>query len=280
MAYRTILVSLNELDRVDVLLETATQLAEQDTAHIIGLYVIPAPAVFPPTGPYGMPAIFDSFTKYFEGQLPRVRAKFETSMMRSGGTWKWLEARSTVPAISDTVSEMGRSADLVVMSETDRKAEKGVELDVVENVVLSVGRPVLILPRQGDKPLNLSEVVCGYNGSREATRAVYDALPVLQRAENVQLVWVDPYLDPERAGVIPGADMAECLDRHGVRITAEAMPTNGINPAEALLTRARDLGAGMLVMGAYGHSRLREFVLGGATKEALTHLSVPLLLSH
>jgi nucleotide-binding universal stress UspA family protein len=166
------------------------------------------------------------------------------------------------------------------MSETDRKAEKGVELDVVENVVLSVGRPVLILPRQGDKPLNLSEVVCGYNGSREATRAVYDALPVLQRAENVQLVWVDPYLDPERAGVIPGADMAECLDRHGVRITAEAMPTNGINPAEALLTRARDLGAGMLVMGAYGHSRLREFVLGGATKEALTHLSVPLLLSH
>jgi nucleotide-binding universal stress UspA family protein len=74
--------------------------------------------------------------------------------------------------------------------------------------------------------------------------------------------------------------MAESLDRHGVRVTAESMPTNGINPAVALLTRASDLGSAMIVMGAYGHSRLREFVLGGATRHALSTMSIPLVLSH
>jgi nucleotide-binding universal stress UspA family protein len=74
--------------------------------------------------------------------------------------------------------------------------------------------------------------------------------------------------------------MAESLARHGVKATAESMPTTGINPAAALMTRARDLGAGLIVMGAYGHSRWREFVLGGATKHALAAMTVPLMMSH
>jgi nucleotide-binding universal stress UspA family protein len=280
MCYKTILVSLNEIDRLDPLLEVVTGLAAGEDAHVIGLYVIPAPAVFPATGPYALPEVFDSFSKYFEEQRPVAKAKFETAMARSGVPWQWMETRAAVPGISDAVSAEGRIADLVVLSEVDRGADRGVELDLIENVVLSVGRPVLVLPRQVPKALDLTQIVCGYNGSREAARALHDALPLLKRARDVNLVWVDPSLDRELARAVPGADMAESLDRHGIKVTAEAMPTNGINPAQALLTRAADLGAGIIVMGAYGHSRLREFVLGGATREALSNLSIPVVLSH
>jgi nucleotide-binding universal stress UspA family protein len=280
MTYKTILISLNEIDRLDVLLELTAGLAGEHDSHVLGLYVIPAPAIYPATASYGMPEIFDSFSRYFEEQLGPAREKFESAMKRNGIAGQWLQIRARVPAISDSISEIGRIADLVVLSETDRNADKGVELDLVENVVLSVGRPVLVIPRKGGRELKANQIVCGYNGSKEAARAVHDALPFLKRAEDVRLVWVDPSLERETAGPLPGADMAQSLDRHGVRATAEPMPTNGINPADALLTRARDLGAGLIVMGAYGHSRLREFVLGGATREALSTLSVPLVLSN
>jgi len=280
MNYKTILVSLNEIDRLDPLLEVVAELASMEDAHVIGLYVIPAPAVFPAVGPYALPEIFDSWTKHFEDQRPLLKAKFEAAMARNGGAWQWIETRASVPGISDDVSEVGRIADLVVLSETDCSSIKGTELDLIENVVLSVGRPVLILPRRSPNVLDLNQVVCGYNGSREASRALHDALPLLKRAGGVNLIWVEPFPDDEPPGPVPGADMAESLDRHGVKVTAEAMSTNGINPAQALLTRAGDLGAGIIVMGAYGHSRLREFVMGGATREALSNLSIPLLLSH
>jgi nucleotide-binding universal stress UspA family protein len=280
MNYKTILVSLNEVERLDTLLEVTATLANEHDAHVLGLYVIPAPAVYPSAGTYAIPEIFDSFTKYFEEQLNRVKERFESVMDRNGVRYRWLMIRSPVPAISDTVDEIGRIADLVVLSETDRKAQKGVELDLVQNIVLSVGRPVLVLPQNCGKDLKISQIICGYNGSKEAARAVHDALPFLKRADDVRLVWVDPALVSETAGPLPGADMAESLDRHGVRATAESMPTNGINPAEALLTRARDLGSGMIVMGAYGHSRLKEFILGGATRYALSNMRVPLVLSH
>jgi nucleotide-binding universal stress UspA family protein len=280
MNYKTILVSLNEIGRLNTLLEVTAALANEHGACVLGLYVIPAPAVYPAGGSYAIPEIFDSFTKFFEEQLDGVRKRFESVMERNGVARKWLMTRATVPAISDTVSEIGRIADLVVLSQTDRGAREGVELDFVQNVVLSVGRPVLVLPQNCGDNLKINQIICGYNGSKESARAVHDALPFLKKADDVRLIWVDPSLETETAGALPGADMAESLDRHGVRATAESMPTNGINPAEALLMRARDLGSGMIVMGAYGHSRLREFVLGGATRQALSGLSIPLVLSH
>jgi nucleotide-binding universal stress UspA family protein len=271
---------LNEVDRLDTLLEFTADLAKQEEAHVIGLYVIPASAVFPATGGYVLPEVFDSFTKYFEDQLPRAKAKFEAFMASTGVTWQWMQTRSAAPAISDAVSFVGRLADIVVLSEIDRKEREGVELDLIQNVVLSVGRPVIVLPRQVATVPSFTRVLCAFNGSREATRAVHDALPILVRAEAVQLLWVDPLLDRDLASLVPSTELAESLKRHGVKVTTDTISANGANPVEALLARAQHLGAGLIVMGAYGHSRLREFVLGGATREALTSLTIPLLLSH
>jgi nucleotide-binding universal stress UspA family protein len=108
---------------------------------------------------------------------------------------------------------------------------------------------------------------------------VHDAVPLLKNAKDVRLLWVDPAKELE-TGALPGADMVECLRRHGVKASAESLPSNGLNPAEAIMAQARETGAGVVVMGAYGHSRIREFVLGGATRHALSAMTMPLLVSH
>jgi nucleotide-binding universal stress UspA family protein len=280
MVYKTVLVSLNDIDRLTGLLEFSADLATAHSAHIVGLYVIPGPAVYPAVGPYAVPELIDVFTKYFAEQSKNVRDKFEHVMSQNGLSFEWLEIRATVPEVSRTVSEVGRIADLVIVSEVDRQADIGVEVDFVANVVMDVGRPVLILPRRARSKLRIDQIVCGYNGSKEAARAIHDAVPLLKQAGDVRLVWVDPSKSYGAAGTLPGADLAESLARHDVKVTAESMPTIGLNAAEALLTRAHDLDAGMVVMGAYGHSRLREYVLGGATRTALSAMSVPLVMSH
>jgi nucleotide-binding universal stress UspA family protein len=276
MNLKIILASLNGLDRLTRLLESSTRLAVQYDAHVIGLYVIPGPTMYPGTGPYAAPQVFDATSRYFEESLPGVKERFEAAMKRNGLASNWLEVRAVSSAMSGTVSDVGRIADLIIID----AGGSGVEAGFAADVVLGAGRPVLVLPRDQKGDLDLSQIICGYNGSREAARAIHDALPVLKRASDVRLVWVDPSKDAEAAGPMPAADMAECLARHGIKATAESMPTTGINPAAALMTRARDLNAGLIVMGAYGHSRLREFVLGGATKHALAATTVPLMMSH
>ncbi len=127
--------------------------------------------------------------------------------------------------------------------------------------------------------VNFERIVCGYDGSKEAGRAIREAVPLLGKAQDVRLVWVDP---PKQQDAVdaPGADMAQMLRRHGVKVTAESIPGGGAGAGQALAARAHDLNAGLIVMGAYGHTRLREFVLGGATRYALHHMSIPLFLSH
>ncbi|HKQ95449.1 MAG TPA: universal stress protein [Aestuariivirgaceae bacterium] len=280
MSYKTLLVSLNEIERLDALLAIAGALARDHEAHILGLYVIPAPAVYPAVGPYVVPEVFDGLTRYFEEQAKGTRERFDAEMRKNGLSAEWLEWKSAAPAIAETVCDAGHSADLLLVSETNRDGKNGVELDFVENLVLGCGRPVIVVPRKATGGLEARQVVCGYNGSKESARAIHDAIPILRRADDVRLIWVDPAKDGVAADEVPGADMAVALGRHGVRATAEPMPTNGLNPAEALMMRARDLGAGLVVMGAYGHSRIREFVLGGATGYALNCMTVPIFMAH
>ena len=277
MSYRTILLSLNEISRADAILDAAARLASAHGSHVIGLYVIPAPMVIA-GGPYSGAEIIDTFTKHFEEHAKPTRTKFEDVMMRNGIAFDWRVVRSHASTISQMICDESRATDLVIVSEIDRDATFGIELGLIEDVVLGSGRPVLVLPRTGGVvPLN--EIICGYNGTKEAARAIHDALPILKAAETVRLVWVNPSLDETR-GDLAAADMAACLSRHGVRATVDPMPTNMENPFDALSARARDVGANAIVMGAYGHSRLREFVLGGATRQALSTTSLPLVMSH
>jgi nucleotide-binding universal stress UspA family protein len=280
MSYKTILVSLNEVGRIPELVAAAVSLARETGSHVSGLYVVPAVQVYPSVGFEAAPQVFEGNRSFFKDNAQRVRQAFEAAMRGEDlpHDFHLLDART--PVIADEVIAIGRSADLVVVSATNPDEITGVERDFVEQVVMAVGRPVIVLPAKGDARLSLKEIVIGWDGGREAARAAFDALPLLRKAEKVRIVRIDPQKDPSLRGSVAGADLAETLARHGIRAEAQGYPTDGQDEGQALMRCAEDNGAGLIVMGAYGHSRLAEFIFGGATRFVLTRMTRPVLMSH
>jgi nucleotide-binding universal stress UspA family protein len=148
------------------------------------------------------------------------------------------------------------------------------------NVLLASGRPLLAVPYAGQFERVGDRVLVAWNASREATRAVNDALPLLRGATIVTVLAVNPKHGIEGHGDVPAADIVLHLARHGVKAEAAHTIANDISEGDALLSYAADLGADLIVAGGYGHSRARETVFGGVTRTLLEEMTVPMLLSH
>jgi nucleotide-binding universal stress UspA family protein len=280
MSYKTILVSLNEVGRLSELVAAAVTLARETGAHVSGLYVVPAVQVYPSVGFEAAPQVFEGNRSFFKDNGARVKQAFEEAMRREGLSFDFHQVDAHTPVIADEVVVSGRVADLVIVSTTNPEEITGVERDFVEQTVMALGRPVIVLPYKGRATVSLNEVIIGWDGGREAARATFDALPLLKKAGKVRVVRIDPQKDPSLRGSVAGADLAEALARHGVRAEAQGYPTDGQDEGQALMRCAEDSGAGLIVMGAYGHSRLAEFIFGGATRFVLNRLVCPVLMSH
>ena len=280
MSYKTILVSLNEVGRLSELVAAAVTLARETGAHVSGLYVVPAVQVYPSVGFEAAPQVFEGNRSFFKENGARVKQAFEEAMRREGLSFDFHQVDAHTPVIADEVVASGRVADLVIVSTTNPEEITGVERDFVEQTVMALGRPVIVLPYKGKATVSLNEVIIGWNGGREAARATFDALPLLKKAGKVRVVRIDPQKDPSLRGSVAGADLAEALARHGVRAEAQGYPTDGQDEGQALMRCAEDSGAGLIVMGAYGHSRLAEFIFVGATRFVLNRLVCPVLMSH
>src|SRR5262249_16615355 len=152
--------------------------------------------------------------------------------------------------------------------------------DLPERLILGAGRPVLVVPYAGRFERIGERVLLAWNASREATRAANDALALLERATKVTVLSVNPRRGPTGHRDIPGADIALHLARHGVRCEASSITTDEVGLDDMLLSQAADSDADLIVMGGYGHSRLGELVLGGATRHILRQITVPVLMSH
>jgi nucleotide-binding universal stress UspA family protein len=276
MQYQTILLSLNDEPRVPNLVSSAQSLGA-DNAHLIGLYALPALA--PPQELIGVGdrSWLDEQLRSFEEQAERIRNKFESLFKDSWGTHEWRFDKSSFDAsVADSVIEHGRTADLIV---TSRAPRNGWIDDVAERAAIESGRPVVVLPEEGDLLSIGREITIAWKSSKEATRAVFDALPLLRKSRNVRLVTV---LEDgiENTDLALRAELLASLSRHGVEVEIESIPLMGISVGDALLDYAKSRNQDMLVMGLYGHSRFREFFLGGASRDVLGHVSVPVFLSH
>jgi len=280
MSYKTILVSLNEVGRLAELVAATVTLARETGAHVSGLYVVPAVQVYPSVGFEAAPQVFEGNRSFFKDNGARVKQAFEAAMQREGLSHDFHQVDARTPVIADEVVSSGRVADLVIVSATNPEEITGVERDFVEQTVMALGRPVIVLPYKGKAEVSLNEVIIGWDGGREASRATFDALPLLKKAAKVRVVRIDPQKDPSLRGSVAGADLAEALARHGVKAEAQGYPTDGQDEGQALMRCAADSGAGLIVMGAYGHSRLAEFIFGGATRFVLNRLVCPVLMSH
>ena len=172
-----------------------------------------------------------------------------------------------------------RFADLVIVGQAEPDNQPaGTPSDLAEEVVLASARPVLIVPHIGVSKTPGKTVMLCWNGGREAVRAATGALPLLKAADNVIVLEIDPKsgVDEEE----PGADVAQWLARHGVKVTVQRDTAANSDVGGVILSRAADHDVDLIVMGIYGHSRMRELVLGGASRTLLATMTVPLLVAH
>jgi nucleotide-binding universal stress UspA family protein len=276
MTIKHILVHLDRSDASAGRLEAAVRLAVTHDAHLTGLYVIDLPSmVF-----YGVPDFPAEYAERFEAEekvvATNLEKRFQERIAKEQLSAEWRTAEG------HTVTMIGlhaRYADLAVIGQAEHEALTP-QRELPENVVLGIGRPVLIIPYIGAQPTIGENILVAWNASREAMRAITDALPILERAKNVVVIAFNPGGGVDGHGDIPSADISLWLARHGVKAEAKQAYASDMDTGNALLSSAADLGSDLLVMGAYGHSRLRELVLGGATRQILSEMTIPVLMSH
>ena len=275
MALKDILVVVDDGRTAAARIDYAAELAQRHDAHLTGLLVITEPEI-----PAYVLAQIPAEARAARVEQTRkwaaeVHAQFETSVAKAGlsDRSEWIQ-RDGAP--TEQTALLGRYADLIVAGQDDPDAEAFGRVDIAE-LVLSSGRPVLVVPYAFRSGGAGRHVLVAWNGSREAARAVSDAMPILEAAERVSVLAVDP---GNELGDIPAADIARHLARHGIKVESAHMQSQSLEPSDVLLNRVADLSADMIVMGAYGHSQLRELVLGGVTRDVLRQMTVPVVMAH
>jgi nucleotide-binding universal stress UspA family protein len=281
MTYKTVLVHCNDKARLARVLGPAAEVAGSFEAHLIGLSVLP-PVLVIPTGMPGTPdtVVIEEHREAYRRDLPAMKAAFEDACRGRSLVAEWREDEAGSRSVADVALEHARAADLLVAAQAAPDWLGTAQLDIADRLVIGSGRPVLVIPNAGEPRSVFGKVLVAWNGRREAARAAFDALPLLQRASEVRVVWVNPQSEREAAGDLPAADICTALARHGVKCEATEAVRPHTNVGHTLLMQAQSQGADLVVMGCYGHSRLREFVFGGATEHILRHMTVPVLMSH
>ncbi len=277
MAFKDLLVHVNSSKHCGQRLEVAIHLARTFDAHLAGLYT--APELYLPPYVEGQiaPALLELQRTRLAEARHAAKADFEERMRRAGIAAEWREVEGWSAKMA---ALHARYADLMVIGQNDPDEPLDADVDLPERVVLESARPVLMVPYAGTFPTLGQRVLVAWNASPQATRAVNDALPLLARAGKVSIMAVNPEGGGKGHGEVPGADIALHLARHGVKAEANHVYADDIAVGDMILSRAADLGADLIVMGAYGHARLREIVLGGATRSLLEHMTAPVFMSH
>lgn len=281
MGYRTIMLNLQDLDRAEAIVEAGIGLARTFGAHLVGLHVVPKVQYFYATAAIQVATeVFEAEQRFFDEQAGKLKSIF-TREVPNDLVSEWRQIEADGPVTTNSIVAQAICADLIVTAQID--PERGLESDIgtPERLVMESGRPVLMLPYAGKFKTIGDNILVGWNASREAARSIYDALPLLKKAKTVKLLWVNPQSENGGNGTgMPGSEMATSLSRHDVKVEAGHSATRDVGVGDELLSRAADQGADLLITGAYGHSRVREYVFGGATRHILQHMTLPTLMSH
>lgn len=274
MPYKTILVHLNHNRRAEALLEPAVRLASRHNAHLIGMHAYSMMPAIPVGGNVLGPAVAAERLETEE-----VASTFARMTANQPFVAEWRSVQVPHTDLAPIVIDHGRAADLIIAGQIDPDWDLSPLLDFPERLALESGRPVLVVPYIGRYPEIGSNVVIAWKPRREAARAVFDALPFLVGAEKAHILEIKEHGD-DRPALAPDTSIAAALSRHGIKPSIRTSVLGDISVGEELLSRLADLGADLLVMGAYGHSRMRELVFGGATRSIFRHMTVPTLFSH
>lgn len=276
MSYKTIVVHLNDRRRAEGLLAPAADIASRFNSHLIGLHVYAAMPAPPIALPYGA-SVLGGLAATEHTHSDQLAEIFSRSTANAPGAAEWQAVKVPHVDLAAVVLERGRAADLIIAGQTDPEWDLSPLLDFPERLALESGRPVLVVPYAGSYPRIGRNVVIAWKASRESARAVFDALPLLKHAERVHILEVKADATPSPT---TATSIVAALERHGIKPLVRTSVAPDISAGDEILSRLSDLGADLLVMGAYGHSRMRELVFGGATRHIAQHMTVPTLFSH
>lgn len=278
MTIKDLLVHIDEAPHSDARLDAAIGLAQAHDAHLIGVHAIARPHI--PN--YIWTQIGEDMLKSLVAQdserVRRSEAAFQDRVRRAGIRGEW---RNTDSDPLSALNLHARYADLAVVGQRDPSGEDASDDPAIpDHLILSLGRPVLVVPFAGVYNTIGQHILVAWDASRLATRAINDALPLLIHAKTVSVLAINPHGGTDGDGQIPSADICLHLARHGVNVEAEHLFADDMDVGDVLLAHAAETGADLIVSGAYGHARWRELVLGGVTRHLLRHMTVPVFLSH
>lgn len=275
MPLKDILVHVDGSRHCAVRLDLAAALAAAHDAHLTGLHVRSEQQVPQFVRSQFGPQVVALQNQFANEARAQAESLFEHRLRAAGVNHEWRAAEGDP---YEVVALHARYADVTVLGQTDPEDDEDRALP--DHLVLDAGRPVLVVPYAGRFSGAFNRVMVAWNGSREATRAVNDALPLLRKAKKVVVMAANPGGGIDGHGDVPGADLSLHLARHGVNAEAQQVQADDLNIGQILLSRCADEDVDLLVMGAYGRSRVRELVLGGATRHVLEHMTMPVLMSH
>ena len=275
---KDVVVNLTGGHPQDFAADYAVSIAAAFGAHIAGVGFIYEP-VIPGSVLGGVPTDLIEVQREENSKAAKAAiARFETAAKAAGVSAETRMLDASVAGAADLFGRIARRFDIAVVGQAQREQGASEEL-LIEGALFGSGRPVIVVPYIQKEGMKLDRILACWDGSRPAARAIADALPFLARAKAVEIVVVSGERD--KSGEITGTNMRRHLARHGIEIEIERITTGGgLDVPSVILSHAADSGAGFMIMGGFGHSRLREFVLGGTTRGILASMTVPALMSH
>jgi nucleotide-binding universal stress UspA family protein len=246
-------------------------------AHVAGVGFIYEP-VIPGSLLGGLPSdLIEAQRQENSRTTKEAIARFESAAKAAGISAETRTLDASIAGAPDLFGRITRRFDLAVVGQARREQGASEEL-MIEGALFGSGRPLIVVPHAHKQGLKLDRIIICWDGSRPAARAIADSLPFLERAKSIDIVVVTGERD--KSGEITGTNMRRHLARHGINVEIKHITGGGTGVQSAILSHATETGSDFMVLGGYGHSRLREFILGGVTRSILRSMVVPVLMSH
>jgi nucleotide-binding universal stress UspA family protein len=280
MTIKDLLVHVDQSPATATRLDAALELGERFGAHVTALHLIAEPFMRNMAG-YHLPAdVLKEHLRHAEAEAEQVFAQAREAADHRGISLETRAESGSLDRLPALFARNARNTDLVIIGEPNAEAGGADETLLVEAAFMDTGRPALVIPQAGAVKLPPERVLIAWDGSREAARAVHDSMPLLRLAEEVVILIVDASKLGPRFGQQPGAGIVAHLGRHKVACRINQVQSGGSAITDLILAEAKSAGADLIVMGGYGHSRLRELMLGGVTRHMIERMTLPVLLAH
>jgi nucleotide-binding universal stress UspA family protein len=280
MSYRTITVSIKSLQNAERLCKFAAMVARKFNAHLIGVHTVGTMDVY--TDLMAATTV-PQMTAFHEDQKrvsTQIKEIFENVTRAEDFVSEWREVDLAYENSEGGVLPDWLSADLVIIGQSNPKNDRPDQRSLVERAVRGSGRPVLVMPYMGEFEDVGTNILLGWSGTRESTRAAHDAMPLIQAAKETKIFWVGKEGGKYNKIEQTARDIAVALDRHGANVSILHTDNSTLSIGDELLNEATNSGSDLIVTGGFGHSRMYDFVMGAATTHLLQYMTVPVLLSH